>query len=256
MKIALYGHGKMGSAIEEQATARGHEVILRVTSKNAGEAPTGADVAIEFSTPKHALANMRLCVDHGVPVVVGTTGWYDRLAEVERMVAQAQGGLLWASNFSIGVNLLFRVNRYLATLMDDQQDQHVHIEEVHHVRKVDAPSGTAITLARDIDLKTRRYTGHVLVPAPFGPGQLEGQSGPGPVPIVAERTGDVTGEHSVIWTGPHDRITLRHEAFDRNGFALGAVRAAEWLVGRKGLYSMDDLLDHAWSTGATSRSDK
>ena len=163
MRIALYGSGRMGKAIEAIAIERGHTIGLKVDSHNAGTPPTGCDVAIEFSRPEHALENMRLCLAEHVPIVVGTTGWYDRLNEVKLLVAQHQGSLLWASNFSIGVNLFFRVNRMLAGLMDRQVGYGVGIEEIHHIHKLDAPSGTAITLARDIDLKTGRFTGYELV---------------------------------------------------------------------------------------------
>ncbi len=241
MRIALYGYGKMGKAIEQAAQQRGHEVVLRVNASNAGVAPNGAEVAIEFSKPDEAIANMGLCLEHGVPVVVGTTGWYDRMNEVRTLVAGTQGSLLWASNFSIGVNLFFRVNRLLAGLMDAQPQYHTHIDEIHHVHKLDAPSGTAITLARDIDLKTRRYAGWELK---GHQGQVQTlESSPAPVPILSERTGEVPGKHAVTWSGPSDRIIITHEAFDRTGFAQGAVVAAEWLKGRKGLFTMDDVLD-------------
>lgn len=239
MRIALYGYGKMGKAIEAAAHKRGHEIVLLVSGANAGTPPSGADVAIEFSTPEQALPNMRLCMEHGVPVVVGTTGWYDRMNEVRALVQETNGTLLWASNFSIGVNLFFRMNRALAALMDQQAQYAVHIDEIHHVHKLDAPSGTAITLARDIDLRTKRYEGWVL--------QEQGQdlpAGPAPAPVFiqSERIGEVPGKHSVTWSGPDDRITMTHEAFGRTGFATGAVVAAEWIKGRSGLFTMDDVL--------------
>ena len=239
MRIALYGYGKMGKAIEQAAQQRGHEVVLRVGTSNSGTPPTGADVAIEFSQPDQALTNMRLCVEHNMPVVVGTTGWYDHLNEVRAMVAEGQGSLLWASNFSIGVNLFFRVNRMLAGLMDTRPEYNARIDEIHHVHKLDAPSGTAITLARDIDLKTQRYSGWKLKAQDH---ELENSLTPAPVFIRSERTGEVPGKHSVTWSGPSDRIVITHEAFDRTGFAQGAVVAAEWLIGRKGLFTMDDVL--------------
>lgn len=249
MRIALYGYGKMGKAIEAAAHARGHEVVLRVTKANAGAAPSGADLAIEFSKPDQALANMRLCLEMGVPVVVGTTGWYDKLPEVRRLVDEYQGSLLWASNFSIGVNLFFRVNRQLAALMDKQPDYAARIDEVHHIHKLDAPSGTAITLANDIDLRTQRYSGWELERnpghrEPASPSGRQSQAAsPAPLHISSERTGEVTGKHSVTWGSANDRITITHEAFNRNGFATGAVIAAEWLLNRAGLFTMDDMLD-------------
>lgn len=254
MRIALYGSGRMGKAIAAIAEQRGHTIGLVVDSRNAGTAPTGCDVAIEFSRPEHALANMRLCLAHGVPIVVGTTGWYDQMNDVKALVGASKGSLLWASNFSIGVNLFFRMNRMLAGLMDRQPDYQVHIDEIHHIHKLDAPSGTAITLARDIDLKAQRYTGFALqepmpsakseaASAPAPAPAPDPAPGPTPVPIISERIGEVTGKHSVTWTSANDRIVITHEAFDRTGFATGAVVAAEWLKGRKGLFTMDDVLD-------------
>jgi 4-hydroxy-tetrahydrodipicolinate reductase len=240
MRIALYGYGKMGKAIEAAAHKRGHEIVLRVSGANAGTPPSGADVAIEFSTPEQALPNMRICMEHGVPVVVGTTGWYDRMNEVRALVQETNGTLLWASNFSIGVNLFFRMNRALAALMDQQAQYGVHIDEIHHIHKLDAPSGTAITLARDIDLRTKRYEGWVLQEQ--GQEHLHAATTPAPVSIQSERIGEVPGKHSVTWSGPDDRITLTHEAFGRTGFATGAVIAAEWIKDRSGLFTMDDAL--------------
>lgn len=247
MNIALLGYGKMGKAIEAAAVQRGHTIGLSVGSNNAGAAPTGCNVAIEFSRPEHALDNMRLCLKAGVPVVVGTTGWYDHLAEVKTMVQEHQGSLLWASNFSIGVNLFFRLNKQLTRLMDPQPAYHVHIDEVHHVHKLDAPSGTAITLARDIDLNSQRYSGWGLSPGPSpkerGAIPVVADGSGKPIPLHAERIGEVPGKHSISWTSEDDRIVITHEAFSRKGFAVGAVVAAEWLLGRKGFFTMDDVLD-------------
>jgi 4-hydroxy-tetrahydrodipicolinate reductase len=242
MRIALYGYGKMGKAIEQVAMARGHSIALKVGASNAGASPKGCDLAIEFSKPDQALANMRLCLEAKVPVVVGTTGWYDHLGEMRSMVQTTGGTLLWASNFSIGVNLFFKLNKYLAGIMDAQANYDVHIDEVHHIHKLDSPSGTAITLARDIDLKTQRYSGWNLssVGEPVRPTTDNGQ--PTTVPIASERTGEVPGKHSVTWASAEDKITITHDAFGRQGFATGAVVAAEWLQGRTGLFSMDDVL--------------
>ncbi|MBK6342104.1 MAG: 4-hydroxy-tetrahydrodipicolinate reductase [Flavobacteriales bacterium] len=251
MRIALYGYGKMGKAIEAAAIARGHEVVLRVGTANAGAPPKDADIAIEFSKPDQAMANMRLCLEMGVPVIVGTTGWYDKLPEVRRLVDEYQGSLLWASNFSVGVNLFFRVNRQLAALMDKQSAYSARIDEVHHVHKLDSPSGTAITLANEIDLRTSRYsgwelstgTGHRELRDPLESGTKQETVAPAPIVIASERTGEVPGKHSVTWSSANDRITITHEAFDRTGFATGAVIAAQWLMNRKGLFTMDDLLE-------------
>ncbi|MBP8824751.1 MAG: 4-hydroxy-tetrahydrodipicolinate reductase [Flavobacteriales bacterium] len=236
MKIALYGYGKMGKAVEQAALARDHQVVLRVDQHNAGTPPSGADVAIEFSRPEQALANMRLCMDHQVPVVVGTTGWYDRLEEVKGMVKDRQGSLLWASNFSIGVNLFFKLNRQLAELMRGQLGYTGQVEEIHHVHKLDAPSGTAISLAKDLIAANNRYTGWTLQ-QPNGPA-----AAPDQLPIISQRSGEVPGTHVVQWMSDEDRVTITHEAFGRQGFATGAVVAAEWLRGRTGFFTMDDVL--------------
>ncbi len=242
MNIALYGYGKMGKAIEQVAISKGHRIILRVDHENAGMAPEGVDVAIEFSKPDIALANMRLCLQHKVPVVVGTTGWYDHLNEIKSLVQSEQGSLLWASNFSIGVNLFFKLNKYLAGLMDSQAGYAVGINEAHHVHKLDSPSGTAITLARDIDLRSAKYSGWKLEDSKDAHLKANAPD-TSPVGICSERIGEVPGTHTVTWKSPEDQITITHEAFGRQGFAVGAVVAAEWLRGRTGLFTMDDVLD-------------
>lgn len=235
MRIALYGFGRMGQAIEKVALERGHSIGPIIDHANAGSPPTGADVAIEFSKPDQALANIALCLEHNVPVVVGTTGWYENMGKLRVMIQESRGTVLWASNFSIGVNLFFRLNRELATLMNGQPAYRPQLHESHHIHKLDAPSGTAITLARDIDLRHTGYSGYQLD---------EGQVPAGVVPIRSERIGEVPGTHSVAWEGPEDRLTITHEAFGRTGFATGAVVAAEWLQGRNGLFTMDDVLDN------------
>ena len=239
MNVALFGYGKMGKAIEQVAIARGHTVPLKIDSANAGCSLEGCDVVIEFTKPDQSISNMRSCLEAGVPIVVGTTGWYDQLAEVKAMVQANNGSLLWASNFSIGVNLFFRVNKFLAGLLNDQPGYGVHIDEVHHIHKLDAPSGTAITLARDIDLKNQRYSGWVGTSVQPG----SAPSDKSRIPIASERTGDVPGKHSVTWASAEDKITITHDAFGRQGFATGAVVAAEWLKGKKGFFTMDDVLD-------------
>ncbi|HMN05403.1 MAG TPA: 4-hydroxy-tetrahydrodipicolinate reductase [Flavobacteriales bacterium] len=242
MKIALYGYGKMGKAIEQAALKRGHEVVLRVNQANAGTPPTGADVAIEFSRPATAEENMRLCLAHGVPVVVGTTGWYDRLPLIQAEVERTGGSLLWASNFSIGVQLFFRLNRQLAEWMSGQPGYAASMEETHHIHKLDAPSGTAITLAEGVAAGHPGYAGWKLVE---GTDKADDGAAPRPVPITSHRIGEVPGTHTIQWASPEDRITITHEAFGRQGFAVGAVVAAEWLRGRKGLYTMADVLGPA-----------
>lgn len=241
MKIALYGYGKMGKAIEQAALGRGHEVVLRVDRVNAGTPPTGADVAIEFSRPETALANMELCLEHRVPVVVGTTGWYEQLESIKASIEQQQGSLLWASNFSIGVQLFFRLNQHLAKLMATRPDYAVSIEETHHIHKLDAPSGTAISLAQGVAAVHPGYEAWKLADEGTRPFDTAAHH-PRPVPITSHREGEVPGTHVVAWGSPADRITLTHEAFGRAGFATGAVVAAEWLRGKTGYFTMDDLL--------------
>lgn len=236
MKIALYGYGKMGKAIEAAAIARGHSVVLRVDHDNAGASPSGADVAIEFSTPATVMDNVQLCLAHKVPVVVGTTGWYRRMQEMERLVSAEHGAMLWASNFSIGVNLFFKLNQYLAGLMAVQPDYAAQIKEIHHVHKLDAPSGTAISLAEGIQEQHKGYGGW----EPTEPGK---QPKAGQIPVFSARTGEVPGTHTVGWESAQDRISITHEAFGRQGFATGAVVAAEWLRGRSGLFTMNDVLE-------------
>ncbi len=233
MKIALYGYGKMGQAIEQVALARGHSIALRIDHENAGTPPLGADVAIEFSTPATVLSNLQICLNHQVPVVVGTTGWYGQMAEVKQQVNALQGSLLWASNFSIGVNLFFTLNKMLSALMERHPGYAPSIREIHHRHKLDAPSGTAITLAEGIVPHSKRYTGWGMEP---------GTASTELIPIQSERTGEVPGTHTVAWQSAEDRITITHEAFGRQGFATGAVVAAEWLLGRTGCYTMEDVL--------------
>jgi 4-hydroxy-tetrahydrodipicolinate reductase len=207
-----------------------------VTTASAGASPAGCDVAIEFSRPDSVLANIRACLEARVPVVVGTTGWYDHLNDVKALVQEHRGALLWASNFSIGVNLFFKLNRQLTRLMDPHADYGARIDEVHHMHKLDAPSGTAITLARDLDLRSSRISG-------WRSGEdHQAYATQGAVPVGSERTGEVPGKHSITWRGPDDRITITHEAFGRRGFATGAVVAAEWLKGRTGIFTMEDVL--------------
>ncbi len=236
MKIALYGYGKMGHAIEAEAMKRGHTLPLKVDRNNAGEAPEGMDVAIDFSRPDTVLENVERCLAQGVPVVVGTTGWYDHLDLVAAMVKKHDGALLWASNFSIGVQLFFKLNNVLARMMGDHADYHAGIEEIHHVHKLDAPSGTAISLANGIQEGHPGYSGWQAAGTAHDNAK---------VPIASIRKGEVPGTHTVSWTSDQDKLSITHEAFGRQGFALGAVLAAEWLQGRKGLFTMDDLLKDA-----------
>ena len=235
MKIALLGYGKMGKAIERVATARGHEIVLTVDEYNresvTDEQLKEADVAIEFSIPGVAVDHYLWCFRVGVPVVSGTTGWLSRRAEVEQACSAQQGGFFYASNFSVGVNIFFHLNRWLAKTMARFNDYRVSLEEVHHIHKLDAPSGTAITLAEGILENDPRYRTWEL-----------GVSGEQIIPIEAKREGEVPGIHGVTYQSEVDEITISHVAHTRDGFAIGAVMAAEFMPGKKGLYGMSDLL--------------
>lgn len=228
MKIALIGYGKMGHIIEEMLRARGHELACAIDVNNLedfdSDAFKSADVAIEFTTPKTALGNVAKCLDKKVPVVVGSTGWYDQLPQVKADVEKADGSLFWASNFSIGVNVFTAAQAYVAKIMNNYPQYDVAMEEVHHVHKLDAPSGTAITIAKAITDQLDRKE------------ELN---------IASMRVGEVPGIHTVVYDSEVDTITMTHSAKSRKGFALGAVIAAEWLVGqgvKKGVYTMCDMM--------------
>lgn len=235
MKIAILGYGKMGKAIEKQAVALGHEIVLRIGSTNADEltfaALKKADVAIEFSLPELAEKHILSCAKAGIPVVVGTTGWYDRYTFCADQVRQGKGALLAATNFSIGVQLFFKLNAWFATIMNRHEAYRISISETHHLHKKDAPSGTAITLAERILSTYTRKKGWSLNPDT------------NEIPIEAIRKDEVPGTHDVRYTSNIDEIQLTHTAFNRDGFALGAVMAAEWLNGKKGVFTMDDFME-------------
>ena len=230
MKIALLGYGKMGKAIEQIAVERGHEVVLKIDKDPAPYNINEADVAIEFSTPATAFANITNCITHQVPVVAGTTGWladYDKAVE---LCQQHHSALLYASNFSVGVNVFFALNKMLAKLMAPLKDYDVAIEEIHHTQKLDAPSGTAITLAEGIIAHSDKV------------GWKLGNAPKDEIPIEAKRIGDVAGIHSITYRSEVDTIEIKHSANSRKGFAIGAVMAAEWIAGKKGIFTMNDVL--------------
>ncbi len=243
MKVAIIGYGKMGRQVERLALEKGWEIGLRVRdaeeAAHAAEVLGEMDVAIEFSRPEAAFENVRRCLAAGVPVVCGTTGWTERLPTVRELCRRHRGAFLYASNFSIGVNLFFAINRRLAALMDRQPAYQVAIEEVHHVHKRDHPSGTAITLAADIVGEVDRLEGWLPV---LGDAQ-SGIGTEGPFfPVVSMREEEVPGTHRVAWSSRVDRIVLEHIAHNREGFAEGALLAARWLVGREGCFDMSDVL--------------
>lgn len=237
MKIALIGYGKMGKEIERILIARGHTVPLIIDIGNAddlnAEKLRGIDAAIEFTTPQTAFHNIVACLEAGIPVVCGTTGWLDRLDEVEKVRQQKGGAFFYASNYSIGVNVFFEVNRRLAELMERFPEYDVTIEETHHTQKKDAPSGTAITLAETILGNVRRKDKWVCGTT-TAPEELE---------ITAVRRSHVPGIHTVTYESEDDLIALTHNARSRRGLAMGAVLAAEFIAGKQGRFSMKDLLD-------------
>jgi 4-hydroxy-tetrahydrodipicolinate reductase len=236
MNIALIGYGKMGKAIEEIALGKGHSIVLTVSIENLEDFTTDnlqkADVAIEFTHPDSAFENIQKCFETGLPVVCGTTGWLQRYEEAKELCRRHDSALLVASNFSIGVNIFFEVNARLATLMAAQPDYDVTLEEIHHTQKKDAPSGTAITLAEQVLEKISRkkkWVNHLS----DNVDDLE---------IISERIDPAPGTHKVKYTSPIDDIEIIHTAHNRKGFAAGAVLAAEFLAGKKGIYTMKDVL--------------
>lgn len=233
MNIALLGYGKMGKAIEEIAVARGHTIGLKINNNTPIDL-TGIDVAIDFSLPTVAVSNIMTCIKAGVPVVSGTTGWLEHYDDMSQLCEENNGAFLYASNFSIGVNIFFELNRKLAELMKDQQQYKVDIKEIHHTQKLDAPSGTAITLAEGI-LENSDKKGWELVENTIPSSDM--------VPIASERMGDVPGTHKITYMNEVDTIQISHEAHSRAGFAQGALLAAEWLVGKQGVFSMKDVLN-------------
>ena len=236
MKIALIGYGKMGHAIEQIATKRGHEIVLRIQTANKHEMTrenlSQADVAIEFTRPEAARENVLHCINAGVAVVCGTTGWNEGLDNVKHRAIEMETAFLQASNFSVGVNIFFEVNKLLASLMNDQPNYEVSIEETHHTQKKDAPSGTAITLAEQVLDNLDRKKHWVK----------ETASSPDNFPIIAHRIENVPGTHVVKYSSPIDDIEITHTAHNRDGFALGAVLAAEYIAGKKGIFHMKDVL--------------
>ena len=238
MKLALIGYGKMGKAIEEVAIQRGHEVVAILgKDENRGELAQ-AEVAIEFSIPDAAVSNIEQCFDANVPVVVGTTGWYDQYDRLSEKANREGKGLFTATNFSVGVNILFHLNKKLAEIMDRFPEYEVKMNETHHIHKLDHPSGTAVTLAQGIIEHLDRKNAYV--------GQLEGQSEavePLDIQIISKRENEVPGYHQVNYTGPIDEISISHNAFNRQGFAQGAVMAAEFMLGKTGVFGMKELLN-------------
>jgi len=230
MKIALLGYGKMGKVIEKIALERGHQIVLKKDQDSTFEGLENADVAIDFSVPNSAVENISECLNNGIPVISGTTGW---LADYQKMVdlcATKNGSFIYGSNFSLGVNVFFELNEYLAKMMANLKQYNVSMEEIHHTQKLDAPSGTAISLANGV-IKHTDYLNWTLE-TPIS----------NEIHIEAKRIENVPGTHSVFYDSEVDQIEIKHTAHSREGFALGAVVAAEWLIGKKGVFTMKDVL--------------
>lgn len=231
MKIALLGYGRMGKAIEKIATDRGHEIVIKVDVDTQNYDISLADIAIDFSVPTSAYNNITNCFKNGVPVVSGTTGWLDKYDDALTICKKNNGGFISATNFSLGVNIFFELNEQLAKMMANLKTYNISMEEIHHTKKLDAPSGTAITLADGIIKNSDKKNWALDV-------TNQGDE----IPIVAKRIDDVPGTHTVSYNSSIDTIDIKHTAHNRDGFALGAVIAAEWLVDKRGVFSMKDVL--------------
>jgi len=230
MKIALLGYGKMGKVIEKIALERGHEIVLRKGSSDSFDGITNADVAIDFSVPSSAVSHISECLNQNVPVISGTTGWLENYDEMVHLCQEKNGSFIYASNFSLGVNIFFELNNYLAKMMKNLSDYKVSMEEIHHTQKLDAPSGTAISLANGI-IENTDYVNWTLE----NPTANQ-------IYIDAKRIENIPGTHSVFYDSKVDQIEIKHTANSREGFALGSVIAAEWLIGKKGVFTMKDVL--------------
>jgi 4-hydroxy-tetrahydrodipicolinate reductase len=231
MKIALLGYGKMGKEIEKIALQHGHEIVLKKSSASSFKGLELADVAIDFSVPTSAVTNISACLNSGVPIVSGTTGWLENYNQMTALCQEKQGAFIYGSNFSLGVNIFFELNEYLAKIMAKFNQYQVAMEEIHHTQKLDAPSGTAISLANGI-INASDYKDWTLE----NPKSDE-------ILIDAKRIENVPGTHSVFYNSEVDLIEIKHLAHNRTGFALGAVLAAEWIVGKKGVFTMKDVLN-------------
>ena len=236
MRVALIGYGKMGKVIHGLLTERGHTIshIIDVEGESqlSSLSPRSTDIAIEFTRPEVAFENIKTCLDKGVKVVSGTTGWLDRIDEIEQLTKSTGGAFFYASNFSLGVNLFFHLNRYLAQLMA-HTGYEVSMKEIHHTEKLDQPSGTAITLAEGILTEQTEKSSWIN----------EETQNPAHLQIISERLPNVPGTHTVTYTSAEDSIEVKHQAFSRQGFALGAVKVAEWIQDKSGFLSMDDYLN-------------
>lgn len=230
MKIALLGYGKMGKVIEKIALERGHEIVLKKGREDAYNGLENADVAIDFSIPTSAVANITACFEKNIPVISGTTGWLENYDKMVALCEEKKGSFIYGSNFSLGVNVFFELNEYLAKMMANLKQYNISMEEIHHTQKLDAPSGTAISLANGI-IKHTDYSKWTLE-----------NTSSSEIHIEAKRIENVPGTHSIFYDSEVDQIEIKHTAHTREGFALGSVVAAEWLIGKKGVFTMKDVL--------------
>lgn len=231
MKIAILGYGKMGKEIERIAISRGHEIVIKSDGNDMYDISI-AHIAIDFSTPESAYNNILNCINNQIPVISGTTGWLKKYDDIVRVCEEKNGALIYASNFGLGVNIFFELNNHLAKMMNKLKDYKVSIEETHHIKKLDSPSGTAITLANGI-----------IENSEFSDWELDKVTSEKNVPIFSKRISDVPGIHKVSYTSDIDKVQINHIAKNRQGFALGALIASEWLVNKKGVYTMKDVLN-------------
>ena len=231
MKIAILGYGKMGKEIERIAISRGHEIVIKSDGNDMYDISI-AHIAIDFSTPESAYNNILNCINNQIPVISGTTGWLKKYDDIVRVCEEKNGALIYASNFSLGVNIFFELNNHLAKMMNKLKDYKVSIEETHHIKKLDSPSGTAITLANGI-----------IENSEFSDWEIDKVTSEKNVPIFSKRISDVPGIHKVSYTSDIDKVQINHIAKNRQGFALGALIASEWLVNKKGVYTMKDVLN-------------
>jgi 4-hydroxy-tetrahydrodipicolinate reductase len=231
MRIALFGYGKMGQMIEQIALSRGHEIVAKIDENTDSINFSTMDVAIDFSMPEAAFGNITKCLNNNIPIICGTTGWLDKYNDAIELCNSKNGAFIYASNFSLGVNIFFELNNYLAKMMKNLPEYKVSLEEIHHTQKLDAPSGTAITLAEG-----------VIANSEYNEWKLEDNSN-GALPITSKRIGNTPGTHTLLYENDVDSIEIKHTAHNREGFALGAVTAAEWIIGKTGIFSMRDVLN-------------
>lgn len=231
MKIALFGYGRMGKMIEQAALKRNHTIVAKIDIDTTEIDFSNIDVAIDFSMPTAAYGNITKCIENNIPIISGTTGWLDNYDNAVKLCKKKEGAFIYASNFSLGVNVFFELNEYLARMMKNLEQYKVSMEEIHHTQKLDAPSGTAITLAEGV-INNTDYTQWKLDEADTNQ-----------IPITAKRIEAVPGTHTVAYDSDIDSIEIKHTAHNREGFALGAVIAAEWIIGKKGIFTMKDVLN-------------